>query len=371
MLVVREEGRQLLLVSPQFSPRGGAAPVSVVSGRRDDEYQPEREGTTSASIFGSFANQKGELILAGPSGVLRFKGSTEEEKKFQRFKDRYLPGILPTGAPRAFEPIHAKSLPRFPDSSVAALNLHDDALSIWDTRGLSRLVPGADGLYAVAQSRDFENEQSAMISAGGPFVVLAMSDGNVHVCDAQTLQTISTGTIPHGEKPRVAESSADGSWSAVLTHSGSLVLFDGTTREFTTRLPPENGRISAIGFTADNQLIVSDGRRGLRFYRPATMEQTKSLNGTTGLEYRIYDWFVHPLYTVLPKPSELDQLVQYLVTGEKSVAIGEQEQDEDNGTENLQQRRITFNLWASFWSNLAFVAVMLLGGCVLLARRDF
>ena len=55
-----------------------------------------------------------------------------------------------------------------------------------------------------------------------------------------------------------------------------------------------------------------------------------------------------------------------------SVAIGGNDQESDEtASEDLQQTRISFDLWSSFWSNLGFVAVMLLAGCVYLSRKDF
>ena len=91
------------------------------------------------------------------------------------------------------------------------------------------------------------------------------------------------------------------------------------------------------------------------------------------LPYYAYDYVALPLYSVLPKPSELDNVLRYLVTGEKSTVIpGEQQSAINPGApEDLNQPRVTFNLWRSFWSNLAFVVFMMCAGCMYLARKDF
>ena len=88
--------------------------------------------------------------------------------------------------------------------------------------------------------------------------------------------------------------------------------------------------------------------------------------------YDVYDYVVFPLYTLLPKPSEVDNVVRYLVTGEKSEVIGRDPNSQGaNASEDLGQQRVTFDLWKSFWSNLGFIAVMLFFGCLYLIRHDF
>ena len=63
--------------------------------------------------------------------------------------------------------------------------------------------------------------------------------------------------------------------------------------------------------------------------------------------------------------------MQWIVTGEKSVAI-ENDQNQNGGIRgNLEAERVTFNVWNAIFSNLAFIAVMLGLGCLYIARSDF
>ena len=73
-----------------------------------------------------------------------------------------------------------------------------------------------------------------------------------------------------------------------------------------------------------------------------------------------------PLYTNLPKPGELNNLVSYLRTGEDEVVIAE-----ESGPSGLEEERIALDLWTPLWSNVAFLTVMLSFACWRISRRDF
>ena len=73
-------------------------------------------------------------------------------------------------------------------------------------------------------------------------------------------------------------------------------------------------------------------------------------------------YVIGPLYTVFPKPGELDSVISYLMTEEDSVALDEND---------LGVRRVALRIWGPIWSNLAFLTVVLALACVYLRRKDF
>jgi hypothetical protein len=76
-----------------------------------------------------------------------------------------------------------------------------------------------------------------------------------------------------------------------------------------------------------------------------------------------YRYILSPLYTVLPKPGELDKTVQYLLSGKETKST-------DRGGD-LAAAQQELHPWRPVWSSLAFMAVMLTLGCVYLERQDF
>ena len=78
-----------------------------------------------------------------------------------------------------------------------------------------------------------------------------------------------------------------------------------------------------------------------------------------------YRLFFLPVYTVCPKPGDLDDTVTYLLSGSKSVDANPRERND------LSSARGQLNPWGPVWSSAAFVLVMLVFSCVYLERQEF
>ena len=344
-----------------------------MSGDRENNYLREDEATSPEPVFAMFMTKDGQIILPGVRGVHKFAGASDQAKKWRAFLKGPLGGILPMSpASGGFETLTPKDIQPLSREAVVAFNRRDDSLAFWDHGKVSTWNRTAEGKYSMGTVGEFEDKQSAVIATGGEFVLCALADGKVLVLDRSTLAPVAEGSIPRDETPKVAEFAADGSWAVVLTHSGNVVTFSGTERTFVSWKPRENGSVSAVSFNADHQLMVANGRRTIRFYPQSSASPSKTLAGSTSWLFRVYDYVVLPLYTVLPKPSELDNVVHYLVTGEKSVVIDPGEDGPVSpASEDLNRQRVTFDLQTSFLSNLGFIAVMLIAGSTYLIRKDF
>ena len=157
----------------------------------------------------------------------------------------------------------------------------------------------------------------------------------------------------------------------MLTHHGTVLVFDGANQKFLSWAPRESGYASAIAYNEKSQLMVVDHHRSVRIYDVGTLSSSGQLRGSVGFLCHIYDYVVAPLYTVLPKPGDLNNAVQWILTGEKSVEINNDPNQGGNARANLEAERVTFNVWNAILSNLAFIVVMLGLGCLYIARSDF
>jgi ABC-type transport system involved in multi-copper enzyme maturation permease subunit len=371
-IVASATGDRILALQSEMSRFGGASAATLISADKENGYLREVESVTPEPVFAVFMNKNGDVILPGIRSVYQFKGVSDQVRKTQAFlKQLSIP--WPMARPsQAFQALTETPMkPQRADAAVA-FNISNDQLVYWDNGTLTTLNRREDGVYVAGATRDFDKKQAAVIAAGGGFVLCAMADGVVQLLDAKTLETLEQTLLKTGDVPKSAEFSSDGNWGVVMTHGGNLLSLDGKTRKFLDWTPRENGTVSAIRFDEQGKLLLANGRRSIFVYASAASDSEKSFLGLTEWPHQAYDYVVRPLYLLLPKPSEVDNIVQYLVTGKKSVEIsGGPEGRSGAGSDDLNQQRVTFDLNVSLWSNLAFIAVMLGLGCVYIARRDF
>jgi hypothetical protein len=145
-----------------------------------------------------------------------------------------------------------------------------------------------------------------------------------------------------------------------------LWLFDAAEKR-PTELPVRGKRdISAASFTKDNRLLLSDRFTRVTEYQLDPFEITRSIDPPANTLELAYRYAVKPIYTVFPKPGELDNLVAYLLTEENSMQM-----DGRTRTTDLRADQVVLDIWQPAWSSLIFVAVILSLTCVSIARRDF
>jgi len=283
-----------------------------------------------------------------------------------------LTGGLFGGDSAAFEEVQGSDMPDTGDHAAACIDSIGNVIFLFGEGQLHRMKPGEDGKYSLAKSRDFETEVNGVLAASGSQVLLALADGRVMLLDAADLSTVAEHHLDDGVVPRVCAAAPDGSTLALLTHAETVQLFDGETGKSLPMEIAENGECAALAFTAEGRLLVSDGRVAVREYDMGTGKVIREWSEPTGWVYDFYDYAVHPAWTLLPKPSQLDQFVGYLMSGEKTVLVNERQGPPgsvDRGS--LQQERETFDPFPVIRDNLIFVLVMLCIGCWYVSRRDY
>lgn len=368
---VSSDGKRILALQPTMSRVGGIGPSTILSGNADEQFELQPEPQTPEPMFGIFQTADGDVLLPGSRGVYRFVGQTDLERKAQTYFKGFLGGLLSSSSSKAFENLAEKGFPTIAAGSSVAFNPTDDSFLALSGGELRRISRTAEGKYVAGETKDLQWKESAILAAGGNIALIARADGKVIAVDATTFEVIAESMLPDGQKPRVAECAPDGSSAAVLTHHGTVLVFDGASRKFPSWAPHESGYASAIAYNHKSELMVVDHHRSVRVYNVATQSSSEQLPGSVDLPCRIYDYIVSPLHAILPKPSDLDNAVQWIVTGEKSVEINHDPNQGGNAQANLEAERVTFNVRNAILSNLAFIVVMLGLGCLYIARSDF
>ena len=367
---VSADGKHIWALQPAMSRRG-TGPSTILNGNAEERFELQSESQTPESMFGIFQTAEGDVILPGERGIYRFVGQTEQERKAQVFIKGIFGGLLSSSSSKAFENLTEKGFPAIVASTSVAFNQTDNSFLALNAGELRRINRTADGKYAAGETKDLQWKESAILAVGGDLAIIAREDGKAIAIDATTFEMIAESMLPPGEKPRVVECAPDGSSATVLTHHGTVLVFDAKSRKFLSWTPRESGYASAIAYNETSQLLVVDNHRSVRIYNVATQTSSAQLPGSVDLPCRIYDYVVAPLYSILPKPSDLDNAVQWIVTGEKSVELNKDAGQTGNAPANLEAERVVFKVRNTILSNVAFIVVMLGLGCLYIARSDF
>jgi ABC-type transport system involved in multi-copper enzyme maturation permease subunit len=366
-------GERILALQPEPS-RFGAGASTLISGSADGNWEREPEGLTPEPALTMAMDSTGRVILASRRGIYQFLGQSDEQKKAQKYFGGVLSGLLRTPAKEAFPQRQSGNLPTWSQNAVVVMHPSTDALFVLSDGVLHRLDRQADGNWASGDQRPMPSNSPAVMAAAGQSVLIAFENREVLVLNPQTLKTTTEHKLPEDWIPRVADAAADGSRLALLSHDGRVLIYDGKTAAFSDWEPREQGAASAIAFDAEQRLLVADGRRMVSFYKNGAALPEKQVGVPGDWVCILYDYIITPMYRILPRPSELDQVVTYLVTGQKYITVSANEGGPfapPSRAGNLQQERVRIDLWSPIYSNCLFIAVMLVAGCVYVARRDF
>lgn len=214
-----------------------------------------------------------------------------------------------------------------------------------------------------------ETEPAPERRSGGPAtlaysrgtLLVAFADGRVLDFDSRKLTLRKTHRPAGASEPFVAVAAADGKHFAVLFHNGRLWLYDAAAQTG-RRL---GGDVSAVTFDGDEHLLAAE--RGVRVtrYRLDDLAPQTAYHPPTSAFQTAYRYVIRPFYTVFPKPGELNNVVNYLLTDQDTAAVGG-----PPGQTDLRQTRLKIDVVTPIWSSLAFVIVMLGLTCFYIRRAD-
>lgn len=371
-LPVWDPQRERLLALHQLPGRfGGLAAPELQGALAEEDWERIPLGRLPDAAHTILLTRDHSVLIPAQNAILEFAGQTEDERQRGDFL-RNLSGGLLRSSSQAFRNLEPDDYPSLSRNFACAIDSQTDDLLIYDQGVLLRLQRGADGRYETAQRRDLETDDNGVLSVAGTLGLLALADGRILIFDRESLATVQATHLPDGVVPRVSAASPDGTTLGVLTHEDTVLLFDGVDGERLKWTPPEDGTCTALAFGPEGQLLVSNGRQTVREYDVASGAKTNEWAAETSWVYQFHDLVIVPLWTILPRPAELDQFVPFVMSGEATIV--ENEAGGPPGLINrdsLEQDRRVFDWRNVLGRNAAFVACLLLIGCLYIARRDF
>lgn len=353
------DASQQRIVAIQLPPPSGGfslfGPAStLLIGTRASAWARSKGPVPPVGVFAMFLSPHGEVVVLTKGAVFRLVREVGKKGKPEEVREKF----VRSGPEPAL---------RLDASAAAAMNPDTGAIVVFGRGTVSVLEPDAAGKYARKIEKEIagsKNATAAVLAFGGSKIVLALSDGRTLVLDAADLMVKQEYRPARENPPRFAAASPGGRWLTVLFHNHRLWMYD--TRE---NRPAEisltgQGDISAAAFDGPDRLLAVDRATRATVYQldPFRVEEHRAA-AMGNLELGYYFGLV-PLYTVFPKPGELDNVVSYLLTEQETVAIGPNPQD-------LAQRRIKVDITGPIYSSLAFLGVVLALSCVYVWRSDF
>lgn len=364
---------RILALEQSRSRFGGLAAPQLVSGTAEDEWERVPLGRVPEFAPAVLVADSGRVILPGRNAIYEFSGQTEKERLRADFLGNLTGGLF-GGTSDAFNKIHPRDMPDLGENLAAAMHEASGNLLMFGNGKLVHLAPSDDDKYAIVARREFDTEQSGVVALTGEAALLALADGRILAMNPQSLETLDEFQLPDGVLPRMCAAAPDGSSMAVLTHEETVVVLDTSKGKLALWTAAETPVCSAVAYDADGKLLVADGRLAVHQYASGTDSASceQRWSQQTSWVYQLYDYVINPLWTILPKPSQLDEFVSYVMSGEKTVLVNERRGAPGFiNRESLQQERMVFDPVQVIRDNTVFVVVMLLIGCIYISRSDF
>ena len=310
-----------------------------------------------------FITPQGETLVVAERGVFRFDGKTLDEREGPKLFGFRLPGRQ--GAP-AFERLGPQGDLKLDNSFAAAMDPQTGDLVIFSDGALIWLRRDQGGAYRIAKQRALEDVAGPVtLACSSELVVMAQSDGRVLLLGLPELKDRTVYRPVGKSEPYRVVASPDGETFAVLFHNRMATLIGGGTQ------PPRplGGDVSAVAFDGNGNLLVVDRGTRVTTYEAGSLQPKDTREPPQGMLEMVYRVGVQPLYTIFPKPGELSNVVNYVLTDSETRTMGPP-REFATATADLRQARVDLDIQGPIWSSLAFVVVMLSLTCVYIWRLD-
>jgi hypothetical protein len=348
-----------LLALPVAAPQFGFMPGdnSLLVGEKQDGWKRHEGIAAPPGTAALLVSSKGTLLAASPRGLMKLVGEPVADEMPVKVFGFTMPSAGGSRFAPASDDLHLGT------PLSAAVDRTTDDVVLFDTQTLRVLSPGKKGRYEERAQREIEGNLSGVVALGGGHVLLARANGEIDLFDAVRLEPQGTFRPQAGNAPRFTEASPDGKTFAVLFHNRRLWLYDAANNQALKTSVAGQGDISAVAFAAGDRLLAADRfTRVSEFELPSLKISDRRRPSLSVLE-KVYLFGIKPIYTVFPKPGEMDNVVNYLLTGSESASLGV--------NNDLQTSRPRLDIWGPIWSNLAFIAVVVGLGCLYTYRKDF
>ncbi len=340
----------------------------LLVGDHEQDWQRDSAGEAPAPVHSLFVDANGRVILVGLDHIYEFTGKAVEMSDAQKWIADKLSGFMKLGNDDAFRELRPEIDEWKPPFSVD-MDVATGGLAVYSNGELSVLEAIEDGTYAVVVLEQIrsDDKQRSIVTMAGQDVMLSSETGEVTLFDRSTLDEVQSFKPFIDEEPTQASASPAGRWLAVLSEGKHVWLYDKQEQRDLSANVPGQGDVLAMTFNHQNEFIVADRTSRVRVLAPDNLHQRIQFAPPLDITEIAYRYVLQPLYLILPKPSELNRVVNHLL----SESDSNDEVDENSEPDPFSQPRGNIDLWTPLWSNLAFLVVILGYACWHVSRRDY
>jgi ABC-type transport system involved in multi-copper enzyme maturation permease subunit len=330
----------------------------LLVGNREGGWRRTEGVTIPDGASGLFVGKQGEILVTASSGVYRLQGDVAAKQKDINFFGLRVP--LPEGRGGLVRVSPELRLRTLVSSSY---DRNSGTIALFDGAKLLLLERDAEDKYDQLREVKFSPAITGHVSQAGGQVYLAVGGGEIKQYNSQ-LEPVGTLETRINSTPIATSASDDGRYLAIVFQNARLWLYDTKEKAPTPLDVAGQGDISAADF-GGQKLLVADRLTRVSEYDLAKSTLVMQQQGAQPLIERIYRWALHPLYTIFPKPGELNETVRHVLTIDDAKIAGPRLDDR----EGITPEKV--DIWGPVWSNLAFLAVVLIVACLYVQRRDF
>lgn len=316
-----------------------------------------------------FREADGSFLLVASLGLWRWNGNIEEQKAAPTvagFDLSKLPQLLGRkGAqPEALTSVGPAEL-SLDRGYQAAFDARTGEVALIDDSLLCFCRLGDDGKYAVRLETEVDLEGIGAVAFAGDTLLVALADGRVIAFNSANGKPRDTLHLPGESAASTIFAAPNGKTFALLTRGKHVFLYDATNHTLAPADVTGQGDVTAIAINDQGELLVAERADRVTAYSlPDLVRQERYQPSRTWLRFAI-DCLLYPVYRVVPKPRELDQLTVSLISDLDQTRNMDMSRDSDiNAPEESSK-------WTPVRDNAIFVVIMLAVGCWYVSRRDY
>lgn len=350
------------LISLQRSLRNGQMVTFV--GSRAEEWKTSKGVTASVGATQLLIEPDGKLLVVSSLGLFRLEGDPRKEPEAVKLFGFALPR-LGNDAFKSVGPTPPIIMAR---PMSIALNPDSGELAIYSRGKLTFLEKQADGQFArrLECSLFEESSPAVTIAYAGSHLLLGRDDGRLILYDAKSGTSVAEFNNEGKQQPRFVAAAPGGRHFAAVYHDGHLWYVDAQAKSILRPRVGGQGDVAFAQFTDAGHLRVVDWRTRVTSYDTSSWSVADRKTPTPSLVESIHRYVLVPLYTIFPKPGDLDDTVDYLLSGKTTVMSDDARQRND-----LTAAQTKLDPWGPVWSSALFMAVTLALGCLYLERQEF
>ena len=212
-------------------------------------------------------------------------------------------------------------------------------------------------------AEDDDDKAPLFVRATDKHLLMGNEDGDLLLYDADDVVLLKQfSPLRWNDEPRFVYTSLTTEHFYVLTYSHALQRVDAIAQSLTEPHWPHQGNISAFQPLPNGRGVVA-----------SIGDRITVLDMSTGKveseqvpEMATWIWVFHrilsPVYRVFPRPSDLNETVQYLTSEESTIVT--------SAADIMGTARVTLNPWDPIKANLVFLFVILVISCVYIERQE-